>query len=403
MDRIYQKIVEEHLKKDRQMVFLVGPRQVGKTTTSLDVSQERPQHFYLTWDTKKDQNLIRKGAEDVASALGLDVYRQSMPLVVFDELHKYRKWKTFLKGFFDKYSPKSQIIVTGSARLDVYKAGGDSLMGRYFLYRLHPFSVGEIVNPQFRDSEIAPQAIEISDSDFQALYEFGGFPEPFLKRDQRFYTRWKKLRFQQLFREDIRELTKIQEIGEIELLAELLQSQAGGLTNYSTLASKISVSVDTIKRWINVLKSFYYCFSLKPWTKNITRSLLKEPKIFLWDWSLISDPGARKENFIASHLLKAVHFWSDIGLGDYRLYYLRDKEKREVDFLVTKNDKPWILVEAKSSQNGGLSKSLFYYKNLTQAPYAFQVNFDMEFEPGNCFSSTEPIHVSAKTFLSQLV
>lgn len=130
---------------------------------------------------------------------------------------------------------------------------------------------------------------------------------------------------------------------------------------------------------------------------------MKEPKIYLWDWSLVSDPGARKENFIASHLLKAVHFWEDIGLGEYRLYYLRDKEKREVDFIVTKNDQPWILVEVKSSQNGGLSKSLFYYKNLTQAPYAFQVNFDMEFEPGNCFNSSEPVHVSAKTFLSQLV
>lgn len=210
----------------------------------------RPQHFYLTWDSKKDQILIREGGEDVATATGLNVYRQTIPLIVFDELHKYRKWKTFLKGFFDKYSSKAQIIVTGSARLVVYKAGGDSLMGRYFFYRLHPFSVAEIVNPHLRENEIAPESIEISDSDFRALLEFGGFPEPFLKRDRRFFNRWKKLRFQQLFREDIRELTKIQEISEIDLLAELLQSQAGGLTNFSTLANKINVSVDTIKRWI---------------------------------------------------------------------------------------------------------------------------------------------------------
>lgn len=403
MKRIYEKIVEQHLKKDRQMVFLVGPRQVGKTTTSLEVSNDRPKHFYFTWDIQKDQRLIRDGADAIASSIGLDAYSQFVPLVVFDELHKYRKWKLFLKGFFDKYSKKTQIIVTGSARLDVYKAGGDSLMGRYFLYRLHPLSIGEIVRPNPQQLDSRPKAAAIKESDFQALWEYGGFPEPYLKRDSSFYRRWKKLRFQQLFKEDIRELTKIQEIGEIELLAELLQVQAGGLTNYSTLANKVNVSVDTIRRWIKVLKSFYYCFTLQPWTKNITRSLLKEPKVYLWDWSLVDDPGARAENFVASHLLKAVHFWNDIGLGDYDLHYLRDKEKREVDFLVSKNKKPWFLVEVKNSRNGGLSKALFHYQKLTQAPHAFQVVFDMDYEEGDCFQSTDPILVSAKTFLSQLV
>lgn len=403
MKRIYEKMIEEHLKKDRQMVFLVGPRQVGKTTTSLEVTNERPKHYYLTWDILKDQRLIRKGADDVATSLGLDTYSQTAPIIIFDELHKYRKWKQFLKGFYDKYSKKAQIIVTGSARLDVYKAGGDSLMGRYFLYRLHPFSVAEIVNCNLRQTEIAPSALEINENDFQALLDFGGFPEPFLKRDRAFYTRWNKLRFQQLFKEDMRELTKIQQIGEIALLAELLQAQAGGLTNYSTLASKVNVSVDTIKRWIKILKSFYFCFTLKPWTRNITRSLLKEPKTYLWDWSLVDDPGARAENMIASHLLKAVHFWNDAGLGDYDLFYLRDKEKREVDFLVSKDKKPWFLVEVKKSENGGLSKSLFYYQKLTEAKHAFQVAFDKEYESGNCFEATEPVMVSAKTFLSQLV
>ncbi|MCE5293768.1 MAG: AAA family ATPase [Chlamydiales bacterium] len=403
MRRIYEKIVEEHLKKERQMVFLVGPRQVGKTTTSLRVSKEIPKHFYISWDIQKDQQIIRKGADDVADSLNLHSFSNTLPIVVFDELHKYRKWKPFIKGFFDKYSSKVQIIVTGSARLDVYKAGGDSLMGRYFLYRLHPLSVAEIVNPNPRITEINPTAVEISNEDFQALFNYGGFPEPYTRRDKSFSTRWKKLRFHQLFKEDIRELTKIQESGEIELLATLLQAQATSLTNYTNLANKVNVSVDTIKRWVKVLQSFYYCFTLQPWTKNITRSLLKEPKIYLWDWSLIDDLGARAENFIASQLLKAVDYWNDLGLGDYGLHYLRDKEKREVDFLVSKNDKPWFIVEVKNSDNAGISKSLYYYQKLTGAPHAFQVVIDMDYEPGDCFSSTEPIIVSAKTFLSQLI
>lgn len=325
------------------------------------------------------------------------------PIVVFDELHKYRQWKTFLKGFFDKYSKLIQIIVTGSARLDIYKKGGDSLMGRYFLYRLHPLSVAELCNPLIRETEISPKSYEISNDDFNALFEYGGFPEPFLRRNKKFYQKWKRLRTEQLFREDIRDLTRIQEVGEIELLAELLSEQVGQVANYSALASKVQVSIDTIRRWMKVLKSFYYCFTLQPWTKNVTRSLLKEPKVYLWDWSLIEDRGARVENFIASHLYKAVHFWTDQGLGDYKLYYLRDKEKREVDFLVSKNGKPWFIVESKASDNMGLSKSLYYYQEALGVPYAFQVIFDMDYVEGDCFSSDRPLIVPAKTFLSQLI
>ena len=403
MKRIYELLMEEHLAKERQMLFLVGPRQVGKTTTSLDVSLPMPEHYYLNWDIQADKLLIMQGADAVAIAMGFNKLKETLPIVVFDELHKYRKWKNFLKGFFDKYSKEFQIIVTGSARLDVYKAGGDSLMGRYFLYRLHPVSVAEIIQPILRETEIAPKSKKIADEEFQALYQFGGFPEPFLKRSNQFSTRWKKLRLQQLFAEDIRDLTKIQEVSEIEILAQLLSQQVGQLMSYSSLANKVNVSIDTIKRWIETLKSFYYCFSLQPWTKNISRSLLKEPKIYLWDWSLIDDQGARVENFIASHLLKAIHFWTDRGLGEYKLHFLRDKEKREVDFLVSRNGNPWFLVEVKNSNNGGISKSLFHYQALTKALHAFQVVFDMDYEEGDCFSSSRPIIVSAKTFLSQLI
>lgn len=387
------------------MLFLVGPRQVGKTTLSLELAAKRALHFYLNWDDQEDRKIIIKGPEAVAQFLSLSMseMRKEPPLVIFDELHKYRKWKNFLKGFFDKYSTRIQVIVTGSARLDVYKAGGDSLMGRYFSYRIHPFSVAELVNFSDRITAMTQEPKEIKPYDFEALLQFGGFPDPFLKKDILFYNQWKRLRLQQLFNEDIRDLTLIQDLAQMQILAELLQQQAGCLTSYQALANKVNVSVDTVKRWIQVLKSFYYCFTLQPWTKNITRSLLKEPKMFLWDWSFVEDEGAKKENFIASHLLKAVHFWTDRGFGDFGLYFLRDKEKREVDFLISKNKKPWFIVEVKSSKSQSLSKSLFYYQKVTKATHAFQVVFDLDFVKGNCFDFFEPTIVPVKTFLSQLI
>jgi hypothetical protein len=175
------------------------------------------------------------------------------------------------------------------------------------------------------------------------------------------------------------------------------------LTNYSELAKKIHVSSETVRRWIETLKALYYCFSIQPWTTNISKSLLKEPKIFLWDWSLAEDKGQRLENFVASHLLKAVHFWTDRGFGDYELYFLRDKEQREVDFLVTKDKKPWFLVEVKSSSHQGISKSLYYFQEQTGAPHAFQVAFDLPYVQKDCFSHKKPLIVPATTLLSQLI
>jgi predicted AAA+ superfamily ATPase len=402
MERAYEKVIQEHLSQNRQMLFLMGPRQVGKTTTSLEASSANPHHYYFNWDNQTHRLLIAEGQEAIAKHMNLDKLQTSPSLVIFDEIHKFPKWRDFLKGFFDVYSKMTKIIVTGSARLDVFNFGGDSLMGRYFLYRLHPLSTRELVDSSLYDEEIRP-SMPISNEDWNNLFLFGGFPEPFLQKNKRFYNRWKKLRFKQLFQEDLQDITNIQEIGQLQILTELLRMQAGQLLNFSELAKKVHVSAETIRRWIETLKALYYSFSIQPWTKNVTRSLLKEPKIYLWDWSLIEDHGARVENFIASHLHKAVHFWTDRGLGDYGLHFLRDKEKREVDFLVSKNGEPWFIVEVKSSVNTGLSKSLFYYQELTRAPHAFQVVFDMDYVKGDCFASNRPVIVPAKTFLSQLV
>lgn len=402
MKRVYTDIIKTHFAHDQQMLFLAGPRQVGKSTISHELSAFTDSFRYLNWDTQEHRQLILSGQIKLAEQLQLSSPSVSTPIIVFDEIHKYSKWKNFLKGFYDNFKQKTHIVVTGSAKLDVFRRGADSLMGRYFMYRICPFSVGECLHITPAENEINLTE-KISDELFNNLWEYGGFPEPFIKHNSRFSVRWKKMRRQLLFNEDIRDLGQIQEISQMEVLAEILCNHASQLFSYSSLANKINVSVPTIKRWINVLEKFYFCFILRPWSKNITRSLLKEPKIYLWDWSQVDDVGARSENFIAVHLLKAVYLWNDQGLGNYGLYFIRDKEKREIDFVVTKNNQPWFLVEVKHAENHGISKNLLRFQEQLNAQHAFQVIINAEYKNIDCFSYKEPIIVPAKTFLSQLV
>jgi len=381
------------------MAFVTGPRQVGKTTTCRGMSAA-----YLDWDNVDDRRVIARGPAATAERLGLERLREKPPVAVFDELHKFARWKSFLKGFFDSYAASVRLLVTGSSRMDVYRRGGDSLMGRYFLYRMHPFTVAEVVHPDLPDSRAVirnPRAI--SEADFIALWEHGGFPEPFVKRDVRFTRRWSSLRRQQLLREDIRDLTGIRELDQIELLVGILLEHSGDRLVYSNLAGEVQVSVDTLCRWIATLCGFHLGFLLRPWFKNVSRSLRKEPKWFLRDWSGIADEGKRAETFVACHLLKAVEGWTDLGLGEFHLGYLRDKAKREVDFIIVRDRKPWMLVEAKTSDER-LGPSLAHFQEQTGAPHAFQVILEAEYVEADCFARRgKPLVVPARTFLSQLL
>ncbi len=395
MKRSYEFIVKDHFSENRQMVFLAGPRQVGKTTTALSVL---PDALYLNWDDEKGRALVLAGQEAVREAIGL----QTNPAVIFDEIHKFPEWKNFLKGFFDSATETNlRILVTGSARLDAYRKGADSLMGRFFLYRMHPLSVRELVLPSELDSEISPPE-DCGESAFSSLLEFGGFPEPLTKSNRRFHNQWRNARRKLLFREEIRDLFNVHELGQVEVLAELVRQQAGQLSNVAALARKIRASEESIRRWISILESIHYCFAIRPWRKNISRSLIKEPKLFLWDWSTAPDEGSRNENFIASHLLKAVHAWTDSGFGDFGLHYLRTKDKREVDFLVSKDNRPWFMVEVKTSK-GALSSHLKYFYERIDIPHAFQVVINSEYMAADCFKADSPVIVPAKTFLSQFV
>ena len=378
------------------MALVSGPRQVGKTTTCRSVSDE-----YLNWDNADDRRVLLRGPASIAQALQLDVLRAKSPVASLDELHKYTKWKSLLKGFFDSYGDRVRLIITGSSRIDIFRRGGDSLMGRYFLYRMHPWSVAESLRTHLPQKEIhAPE--EVRSSDWDALWEHGGFPEPFLRRDTRFTRRWRSLRYEQLSREDLREMALVSDLGTLETLMQILAEHSGQQLIYSNLAREIQVSVDTVKRWIDLLARLHYGFLVRPWFRNVAKSLRKEPKWFLRDWSGVLDEGARAETLVACHLLKAVEGWTDLGFGDFELRYLRDKQKREVDFLVVKDRKPWFLVEVKMSDKT-LSPSLGYFQTQTNAQHSFQVVMNLPYQQADCFRIHRPLVVPARTLLSQLL
>jgi predicted AAA+ superfamily ATPase len=402
IDRIYVELCLHHLSQHRQMLLLMGPRQAGKTTASKMLQSRWNRLNYLNWDQPDDRIRILGSPKKLAEELGLLELSEQPPIVIFDEIHKFDDWKNWIKGFFDTYETKCRIIITGSARLNFLKKKGDSLMGRYFRYRICPLSVGELLRTEYRENEICDPRFVGEDS-FDTLLNLGGFPEPYLSGSQLFYNNWRSLRTQQLLQEDIRDISQVQDTARIEVLAELVRRQVGQLTSCASLAKKLKTSAVTTDNWLHILQACYYCFALRPWSKNVTRSLLKEPKYFLWDWAYCPDEGARLENFIACHLMKAVYYWTDIGLGQYDLFFIRDKEKREVDFVVVRNDKPWFLVEVKKSKSNRISPSLTHFHSTLGTENAFQVIIDMEYVDRDCFLEKEPTKVPARTLLSQLI
>jgi predicted AAA+ superfamily ATPase len=239
-------------------------------------------------------------------------------------------------------------------------------------------------------------------ADVKALYEFGGFPAPFLKRDEATYQWWKRTRRAQLFKEDIRDLTHIHEISQLELCVEIFSYQSRHISNRSALTNKLQVSIQTISRWIETLQQFYYAFTIPPWSNNIPHSLVKELKVYLTEWSLAIDAGARFKNVVACHLKKSVDFWNEQGQGEFGIYFLRDKRQREVDFLITKDQQPWLMVEAKTSEQP-ITAAMHYYQGKTKAPFAFQVTKDISSVNYDCFSKEGMFIAPAQTFLAQLI
>ena len=395
MKRVYESIIGDHFSRNTEMLFISGARQVGKTTTAKTFAENG---HYLDWDVQEDRTDIIQGQRHLAERIGAETGQT----IVFDELHKYADWKNFIKGFHDLYGNLDwKTIVTGSSRLDTYRKGGDSLLGRYFHLQMFPLSPAELVRTDF-DGETIHAPGKMDPTAWENLLQYGGFPQPFLKAEKRFLRQWQRTRQNRLFQEDLRTLGGAYDIAKIELLAELIQLNAASALNYSSYARTVRSSVESIQRWIVLLQQLSYCFTLRPWTKNVSRSIAKEPKIFLGDWSGIADPGKRNENFVACCLLKAVEGWNDTGLGDYALHFIRTKEKREVDFVITSDGNPWVLIEVKTSDTA-LSPQLAYFQNMTDAPHALQAVINLPHQDIDCFSLQAPAVVPAQTLLSQLL
>lgn len=354
-------VIEDLAKK---MVFIGGPRQVGKTTLAKKMIAPRfRKSAYYSWDNRADRKTI------MASR-----WQGEADLIILDEFHKYRKWKQHLKGEYDTLHETYRFMVTGSARLDVYRKGGDSLQGRYHYYRLHPLSLAELSG--FRNPvtpfEPLKMANEAPRDLLQSLDTFGGFPEPFTEGNERTLRRWHNEKVERLFREDIRDTEKVLDIGSMKLLGDLLPGRVGSLLSLNSLREDLEVSHRAVTGWMNILESFYYCFRLYPYTKSKTRSIKKTPKLYLWDWSEAADEAARFENLLASHLLKFVHYLYDREGYKAELYYLRNVDGREVDFLVTVDGKPWFAVEAKLSDTEA-SSGLLYFRERMEIPSLYQV------------------------------
>ena len=361
--RYLDELVTTDLKE--KMVFIGGPRQVGKTTFAMDTGRlQYTKCAYLNWDSREDRQNILASRFDASAGL-----------LVFDEIHKYKQWKNYVKGVYDTYKERFDILVTGSARLDIYRKGGDSLMGRYHYYRLHPFSLAEalLVDNHFtKPSELQFATHAGSREAFAQLFKFGGFPEPFLKKDERALRRWHNQRVERLVKEDIRDTENIRDLSALQVLVELLRMRVGSLLSLNSLREDLNVAHKTVSQWMDVLERFYYHFRLYPYASTKIKSLRKEPKLYLWDWSEVNNEAARLENIVASHLLKLCHFLYDAHGFRADLYYLRDVEGREVDFLVTMDDKPWFAVEVKASDTA-VSKHLRYFTQRLDIPWSYQV------------------------------
>ena len=346
------------------MVFLAGPRQVGKTSLAKRLMAGEPSTVYLAWDRAEDRRSIRRPAWPAAPSL-----------IVLDELHKFRGWKRWVKGEFDRHHDHHRFLVTGSARMDVFRRGGDSLQGRYHHYRLHPFS--------YREAEGMPVSDVIPGTALRfparargevidALMRFGGFPEPWLAASDRTLRRWQKERTERFFREDVRDLEAVRDLYAVESLASLVAERVSSPLSLNSLREDLEVSHRALQHWLAVLDRLYYLFVVRPFAHRRVRSLKKMPKVYLWDHALLPTEAARFENLVASHLLKMCHTLEDCEGYSVELRYLRDRDGREVDFLVLFDSKPWFAVEAKLSDEG-LDPSLRYFRDRLKIPFAFQV------------------------------
>lgn len=335
----------------RKMVLVGGPRQVGKTTLALSLLGARtPRHRgYLNWDDPTVRPQLLRGE-----------LPGNERIIVLAEIHKHPRWWNLVKGFYDTVGDQILFLITGSARLDYYRKGGDSLQGRYHYYRLHPFSLREINNKP-------------TQNDVELLMRFGGFPEPLLSANTRVWRRWQRERLSRVVYEDLRDLENVREIGLVELLVEALPDRVGSPLSIKSLREDLNVAHETVERWVGILENMYVCFRIPPYGGPKIRAVKKEKKLYLWDWSQVSGAGERFENLVACQLLKFCHFLEDTQGYAMELRFIRDTDRREVNFVVIRDRKPLFAVECKSGEKQ-VNPAIKYYKERTNIPEFYQVH-----------------------------
>ena len=388
--RYLTHIIKDDL--DEKMVFLGGPRQVGKTTLARHLTEKEKNRIYLNWDNPKHKSQITT-----------QQWPPSTRWIIFDEIHKFDKWKNLIKGIWDTRKNDEKIIVTGSSRLNIYRKTGDSLMGRYHYHTLHPFSLKELWTDKAATLDMPtkchPLEFPENGENIDQLFRFGGFPEPFLGGTERKLLRWQNERFERIFREDIRESEKIRSLSQVELLGALLPDRVASPLSLSSLSKDVQTSPKSIINWMDLLCRNYYCFKVMPFHNRLERALKKEAKYYLWDWSEVKNEGARFENMIASALYKFCdYYYHSYGIKT-RLWYLRDREKREVDFLTTWDGVPWFMVECKLRND--TSSALTYFGDRIDVTQRFLVTKD---EQHHYLDKKTNIHViPASKFLLALI
>ena len=315
---------------ENKIVFITGPRQVGKTTLAKSLVSSCD---YFNYDSAEHRIALKENSWD-----------RSKELIIFDELHKMPKWKSWLKGVYDTEGVIPKILVTGSAKLNAYRKVGDSLAGRYFQYRLHPLDLKEIKQNYKQNFD--------AENFFEQLWSCSGFPEPFLKGNTIYYKRWKRSHLDIILRQDLIDLQSVHDIKSIENLLELLRLNVGSTISYSNLARTLEKDAKTIKRWLQLLEELYVIFQVTPYSNRITRAILKEPKYYFYDFVRVeNDKGAKLENVVACALLKELHFLEDVYGVNTGLHFLRTKDGKEVDFLVVVDKQPTHLIEVKWSDD----------------------------------------------------
>jgi predicted AAA+ superfamily ATPase len=314
-----------------KMVVLTGPRQVGKTTLARQLMSSFVSAQYLNWDVLQDRAVLQRQS-----------WNPRAGLLVMDEIHKMRDWKAWLKGVVDGRSLELALLVTGSARMETFRQGGDSLAGRYFAFRLHPISVREWCEQQ----QVAP-----ADA-LDHLLARGGFPEPCLAADAVQADRWRAQYFNDLIREDVLEFSRLHEINTMRLFVELLRERVGSPLSLASMARDLAVSPATLKRYLDILQALFIVFTVQPWHHNISRAILQSPKVYFFDTGLVrGDDGIRLENAVAEMLLKHVNFLQDTTGRSAGLHYIRTKDGTEVDFALSEDGKMVQMIECKWGDN----------------------------------------------------